>query len=239
MSEPFDTLRPDCPTVPGRSSLVDGALDVLRGELAAGRWPVGTRIPPEPKLAEMLGVSRNTVREAVRVLAHAGLLDVRQGDGTYVRATTDPADALRAMARGSLRDHLEVRCVIEVEAARLAAQRRTTADVAALWAALEHRGHGHSDEPVADFIARDVAFHQVVAEAAHNPALTELYRYFAQAISDHMQVALVDGALADPEYDDHRAIVEAIAAADPDAAGQAARRIITIVLDTLEQVLPA
>lgn len=223
-----------CPPVAGRGSLVEGALDVLRAELASGRWPVGARIPPEPKLATMLGVSRNTAREAVRVLAHVGLLDVRQGDGTYVRAMVDPADAARRMARGSLRDHLEVRCVIEVEAARFAAKRRTAADLEGLWAALEHRGTDIGDRGLTDFIDRDVQFHLAVTAAAHNPSLTETYRYFSRTIADHIQVALTDGALPDPGYDDHRAIVEAIADRDAEAAARAARRVITIVLDALD-----
>ena len=73
-----------------RVSLVDQAIEAITRLLAAGEWPVGHRIPPEPELAASLGVSRNTVREAVRALAHVGVLDVRRGDGTFVvRAVRD------------------------------------------------------------------------------------------------------------------------------------------------------
>ena len=69
-----------------RAGLVDQVIDQMRGAITAGEWPVGRRIPPEPELVTALGVGRNTVREAVRALSHAGLLEVRQGDGTFVRA---------------------------------------------------------------------------------------------------------------------------------------------------------
>ncbi len=77
------------------AGLVDHAIDQLRQSITTGEWPVGTRIPPtEPNLATALGVGRNTVREAVRALAHSGILEVRRGgDGTYVRATSEISGA--------------------------------------------------------------------------------------------------------------------------------------------------
>ena len=65
-----------------KRSLVDIALEQIRQRIDAGHWPLGQRLPPEPELAELLGMSRNTVREAVRVLTFSGVLEVRQGDGT-------------------------------------------------------------------------------------------------------------------------------------------------------------
>lgn len=109
----------------GRRSLVDVAIEQLRAQLAAGSWAVGERIPTEHELAERLRVGRNTVREAVRVLVHAGMLVTRQGEGTFVRSTSDPAAVLRGVQRSGVRDVLEVRAALEAEAARLAAVRHT------------------------------------------------------------------------------------------------------------------
>src|SRR5215203_6040802 len=67
-----------------RSTLVPQVIAQLRAQIAGGEWTVGTRIPPEPQLAAQLGVGRNTLREAVLALVHAGLLERRQGSGTYV-----------------------------------------------------------------------------------------------------------------------------------------------------------
>ena len=72
-------------TSPRREPLADQVIAQLRTQITSGEWPVGSRIPTEVELVEQLGVARNTVREAVRALAHNGLLDIRQGSGTYVR----------------------------------------------------------------------------------------------------------------------------------------------------------
>ena len=86
------------PSAP-RRSLVDVTIELMRTQIEEGRWQVGERIPKEAELAEMLKVGRNTVREAVRVLSHARVLDVRQGDGTYVRLSVDPAEVTPAALR--------------------------------------------------------------------------------------------------------------------------------------------
>lgn len=79
---------------PRRAGLSDQVIAELRNQITSGEWPVGSRIPTEPELVEQLGVARNTVREAVRALAHNGLLDIRQGSGTYVIATSELAGVM-------------------------------------------------------------------------------------------------------------------------------------------------
>ncbi|MFL6532108.1 MAG: FadR/GntR family transcriptional regulator, partial [Pseudomonas sp.] len=79
-----------------KRSLVDQALEQLRQRISDGVWAVGQRLPTEPELVAELGISRNTVREAMRVLAFSGLIEIRQGDGSYVRAVVDPLDTLKA-----------------------------------------------------------------------------------------------------------------------------------------------
>src|SRR6201997_2118682 len=116
-----------------KSTLVGTVITRLEELITSGEWPVGFRVPPEPELVRALGVSRNTVREAVRALVHAGLLDPRPGDGTYVRADTGLDAALeRAARRWGAIDALEVRSMLERDAARLAAQRRDDAEMAAI-----------------------------------------------------------------------------------------------------------
>ena len=108
-----------------RAGLVDQVIEQLRTSVRNGEWPIGGRIPNEAVLVASLGVGRNTVREAVRALAHAGIFDVRQGDGTYVRATSEVSGALGRLCGAELRDVLQVRRGLEVEGARLAAANRT------------------------------------------------------------------------------------------------------------------
>src|SRR5690606_1420434 len=119
-------------------------IEQLRDAVRQGEWAVGERIPTESELASTLGVGRNTVREAVRALAHSGLLEVRQGDGTYVRATNEVSGALRRLCGARLREALHVRRALEVEAARLAATERTQDDLLTLPRALADRDERRS-----------------------------------------------------------------------------------------------
>src|SRR3954454_4793108 len=112
--------------VPRHRTLADETIAHLRAQITSGTWPVGSRIPTEPELVEQLEVARNTVREAVRALAHNGLLDIRQGSGTYVLATSELAGVMhRRFADADPRHIAELRSTLESSAARLAAERRT------------------------------------------------------------------------------------------------------------------
>lgn len=241
MPTPSPSPAQSLPVAP-RSSLVDATIATLRHQIASGSWEIGDRIPPESRLAEQMSVSRGTVREAVRVLSHAGMLDVRQGDGTYVRRRVDPGECLRRIDRTGLREHLEVRRALEVEAARLAASRRTTADLGHIWSALQQRGASEASDPLSDvplesFVDRDLRFHVAVTAAAHNPALTELYRLFSDAIRQHIVTALQDTALPDPSYDAHLAIWQAIHDCQPETAAAAAAAVITPMINALDTLL--
>jgi DNA-binding FadR family transcriptional regulator len=209
-----------------RRTLVDAALAALKAELATGNWPLGTRIPIEPELALTLGVSRNTVREAVRALVHAGMLETRQGDGTYVRSLTDGGDMVRQLARASLRDRLEVRAGLEVEAARLAALRRTEPDLARMAAALDARGEWPGPADLDRFVDHDLAFHQAIAEATHNPALIALYGFFSAEVRQSIRQAAEDAQVPDPSLADHAAILHAIRERAPERAAAAVRQVL-------------
>ncbi|WP_018749217.1 FadR/GntR family transcriptional regulator [Chitiniphilus shinanonensis] len=216
-----------------KPSLVDLAVLALRERIAQGAYPLGSRIPVEPELAASLGVSRNTVREAVRVLAFCGVLDVRQGDGTYVASRTDPVAAIGALSRASPREHLEARALLEMSAARLAALRRTDTDLAALRAALVERGELGDHDDAADFARRDLAFHRATVAAAHNPVLTALYDFFSDAIREGVLNSVLDETLSDPDLASHVVVYDAIAAGDGEAAAEAARLVIQPLLDDL------
>jgi DNA-binding FadR family transcriptional regulator len=200
--------------------LSDEVVAQLEGLIAAGEWPVGTKIPAEPDLVAALGVGRNTVREAVRALEHAGLLEARRGDGTYVRATSDLGAALLRRARRTDALHvLAVRASLERDAAAAAAVRRTDADVAAIDAALAARRAAAADR--AAFVAADVVFHRAVVAATHNPVLVDLYAGLTEALE--RTVAQVHAHDDDPAaFPGHEELAAAIAAGDPDAARAAA-----------------
>ncbi|MFD8325251.1 FadR/GntR family transcriptional regulator [Streptomyces lydicus] len=216
----------------GRHSLVDTVVDALRSQLSGGEWPVGSRIPSEHALAEQLQVGRNTVREAVRVLVHAGLLRSRQGEGTFVVSTADPGDLMRGVQRAGIRDVLELRIALEAEAARLAALRHRPADLERMRAALDAQTElaDADGRPRADslelYADHDIAFHKAVVEAAHNTALTATYGWFSSSVREALVSTLDDQAMPQIEHGDHRAVLEAIKAGDPAAAERATRDLL-------------
>ncbi|MEU4670683.1 FadR/GntR family transcriptional regulator [Amycolatopsis sp. NPDC023774] len=195
-----------------RAGLVDQVIDQLRDAIAQGEWPIGQRIPTEPELVAQLGVGRNTVREAVRALAHTGILEVRQGDGTYVRATSEVSGALRRLCGTELREVLLVRRTLEVEGARLAAAARTDADLAVLRALLDRRDTDQRDGRVDDFARTDAEFHLEIVRCGHNSLLFELYRGLMEAIT--ASVASTYDAPEHAEVIKHRGLVDAIEARD-------------------------
>lgn len=199
-----------------RTSLVDSAIQELRREIAEGAWPVGTKIPSENQLAESLGMSRLSVREAVRVLAHAGLLHTRQGDGTYVTATDESQIALRRrLDTAAAMDIIDVRRGLDLVAARLAATRRTEDDLAALRDHLARRDAAGRAGDLDGFADADVAFHLRVAGAAHNALLGDLYRSMSDALRDSVRDQ--EQAALHPDTS-HEELLQAIEAGDPSRA---------------------
>lgn len=217
-------------------SLVAQTIDLFRERIKSGEWPLGHRLPTEGMLAEALEVGRNTVREAIRVLSHAGVLEVRQGDGTYVRLTIDPAETIAQLHAGSLREHLELQCMLEAEAAAYAAQRRNDGDIARLNALLMHRGEFDNAEPTADLMQRDRAFHLALVQAAHNSALLSLYLFFSATIDNRLQYRLGDTGYAEPGLAAHVVIVDAIKQSDAGAASHAVRAIYTPLFEQLKAI---
>ncbi|MEU5399219.1 FadR/GntR family transcriptional regulator [Streptomyces sp. NPDC005963] len=205
-------------TSPRRSGLTDQVIAQLRHQITSGEWPVGTRIPTEPELVELLGVARNTVREAVRALAHNGLLDIRQGSGTYVLATSELAGVMHRRFAGALpRDIAEVRSTLESSAAQWAAQRRTDADLRLLDTLLARREEAWASGDAERFVAADVALHLAVVSASHNEVLIELYADLGHLLRDWVR-ADVGRELSPERYVDHTRLVEAIRAGDGDRA---------------------
>ncbi|RYF60593.1 MAG: FadR family transcriptional regulator [Comamonadaceae bacterium] len=148
-------------------------VDQIRQLIHTGEWAVGQRIPGEIELAASLGISRNSVREALRSLVHAGLLDSRPGDGTYVVAHSEIEAALRRQVHiERAHEVFEVRSLLEQRGARLAAQHATEADIRAMRQSLAARDAADTDGA---FVAHDVVFHQKMVRSGKNALLSRLY----------------------------------------------------------------
>ena len=214
-----------------RTGLVDQVIEQMRKAISSGEWPVGQRIPAEPELVSALGVGRNTVREAVRALAHAGLLEVRQGDGTFVRATSELSGAVRRLVGDEFREVLEVRRTLEVEGARLAAKHRTDEDIAQLEVLLGERNTAADEHHWDLMIERDAAFHQLIVQSSHNALLTELYRGLTEVVKASV-AATVNVSPRDAGQISHDGILDAVRASDPE---RAAREDGSFLVELLER----
>ncbi len=206
--------------------VTEGAIDKIRERIVSGAWGPGDRLPKESELAAELGLSRNSLREAVRALSQLRVLEVRQGDGTYV-SSLEPDLLLEStgfishLLLGDTEIELyEVRRILEAAAAALAAGRIDIQEKAELAQILERMGEAKNVE---ELVEADVAFHAVVAKAAGNAVLTSL---LASLATRTMRARLWHGRRADGALDEtrneHRRIYEAIMAGDPDLARAAA-----------------
>ncbi len=203
-----------------RTGLVDQVIEQMRRAITQGEWPVGERIPAEPDLVTALGVGRNTLREAVRALAHGGLLEVRQGDGTFVRATSELSGAVRRLCGSQLREVLQARRALEVEGARLAAVERTPTELRSLTELLRQREKTLLAGDMVDFVRIDAEFHAAVVRCGHNRLLWELHNGMTEAI--RASVAATTGAGPGGSEIDHDDLLVAIADGDADRAANEA-----------------
>ncbi|MEV6419373.1 FadR/GntR family transcriptional regulator [Streptomyces sp. NPDC051662] len=219
-----DALRPMA-----RPRLYEQVLDRLRSYVSEGDLGVGDRLPPERELAQRLGVSRASVKQAIVVLEVQGLVEVRHGGGTYLtRAGLDPEPVERLVERKRrLPDVLEAREALETKLAELAAERRTDLDLAALHDAL----HQMSDEIEAGGygVEGDRLFHTAVTAAAHSGLLAEFMRSITEQIAESRNESLRQPGRPKRSLAQHRAILDAIESGRGKAAAAAMRRHVRTV----------
>ncbi len=195
-----------------RTGLIDSTVQELHARIASGEWAVGARIPPEPQLVELLGVGRNTVREAVQSLVHAGLLERRQGSGTYVLSSSELAASMgRQIADARQRDVVEVRRALEIEAARLAARRRTALAASTLLERRDERAVAYVSGDLDAMVETDLALHRPLVRAAGNPVLLSLYENLIDAIGENIRFNFVTDYHGQTAHD---TLIEAIVAGD-------------------------
>jgi GntR family transcriptional regulator, galactonate operon transcriptional repressor len=217
-------------TYPGRG-LHGQVVESIGARIIRGDFPPGVALVPED-LEREYDVSKTVIREALRVLAAKGLVDSRQKRGTYVRPRSAwsllDADMLRWQGRENpdsafLENLAEVRSIVEPAGARLAAQRRTDADLAALEDALAAMaGAGRDADAV---IAADLRFHRALLDSAHNELLSRMEVVIETGLRVRDEIVHQGGHWAD-SVPAHRALLEAVRAADGDAAVAAMRDLL-------------
>jgi DNA-binding FadR family transcriptional regulator len=208
-----------------RATLSARVVEELERMIGSGEWPLGEKIPAEPELTAALGVSRNTVREGVRALVHAGLLDARPGDGTYVTATDGLGAALaRRLRGGKALEIIEVRLMIERDAAGLAAQRRSDQEMAGLRTLYREQTAALAAGDRDTYLEAELAFHAAVADTAHNALLSQLYAQMTASVRESIDFGLDVGMAGAAHFTLHDTLLDAIAAQDATRAEAAATR---------------
>lgn len=199
-------------------------IEQLQDLVVSGELRPGDQLPPERQLGERLAVSRTVVREAVRVLAERGLVDVVHGRGTFVRAPNpaDMAERLRLLLRleeSAYWKTTETRHVLEPAIARIAAMRRTDADVAHLRTALERMDSALDDPTV--FVAADHEFHMVLAVATQNEVFALLARTVQELVTPLRRELFGCIPISEDAQEYHRRIFRAVVQKKPRAAESA------------------
>lgn len=219
------------------------ALELERRMLEGSLRP-GQRLPPERELAAQLGVSRPSLREGLRKLASKGLVESRQGGGTFMTdrlqaAFVDPWKDLLGQHPDLQHDLLELRHMLEGQAAELAAQRANELDLERVGRAHEQLQQAFAGDDIEACAQADVQYHQAIAEASHNALLAHLTASMHRLIHD---LVLQNLGYLRTRPDDwaqlgrqHREIWTALQARRAVAVAQAARRHIGFVRDTMER----
>ncbi|WP_066461229.1 FadR/GntR family transcriptional regulator [Sanguibacter suarezii] len=208
-------------------SRTDQVVDGIKSMLLDGRLAPGDRLPVEKDLAADLGVSRGSLREGLRALATLGIVDSRQGDGTYI-TSLDPELLLAPLSfvvdlqgHSDATDFHEVRRVLETESAGLAALRMDDAALARARQTLDDAAEilGGTEVDHDALLDTDIAFHQVIAVSSGNPVLAALVEALASRTARaRLWRGMTQEGVEHRTHSEHEAIYAALVAGDPDRA---------------------
>jgi len=213
----------------------------LQSRIEQGGWVSGDKLPSTKELSEQFRVGRSTMREALSALKAKGLIEIRQGEGCFVRELS-PAELdlpeLLLPGKESVLELLEARKALEIAGSAIAAVKHTESDLAALAALLDSMKAHIGDETAGE--AADLRFHQLLVQATHNSIMVRLL----ESISAQMETAIREtrrlqiysnAEVSHRLWEEHQAIYDAVVRRDPPGAEQAMRSH----LDHVERVLRA
>ena len=209
-----------------KERLVDRVVEEIQHMIIEGVLEAGMQLPGERELSEQIGVSRTVVREAIKTLHAKGMIDLKHGVGTFVRAIdgeqiSEPLTMLLRTKGISLENLHQVRMILEVEIAGVAASEATSEEVAHLQEVLSGLERGMEDP--AAFAEGDAAFHHALAELSHNPLLVMLLDSIGGLMHDVRMSVSNYPALFQMTFPDHGEVLASVQAKDPARARQAMR----------------
>jgi GntR family transcriptional repressor for pyruvate dehydrogenase complex len=196
----------------------------IKAMIAEGRLKSGDQLPPERDLAEKFLVSRTSVREALRALESVGLIDIRPGEGTFVRevsvdALVEPLALVLLSQREMTGELFEARRLLEPTIAGLAARRATRDEVQEMERILDEQARAIAAGNTG--FAQDAAFHAAIGTAAHNRAITRIVHAVMDLLAQSREEAIGTPGRPTRSHEDHRRILDAIRAGNAAAAERA------------------
>lgn len=203
-------------------AVTDEAIAGIKDMIVSGQLGPGDRLPPEKELSERLGLSRSSLREAVKALEVIRVLDVRRGDGTYV-TSLEPRLLLEAMSfvvdlhqDDSILEIFAVRRMLEPGAAALAARVAGDDDIAAVAALVDELGR---DPDIEALVAHDIDFHNRIAASTGNAYLASLLESLSsRTVRARVWRGITEGGSVSRTIGEHRAIVDALRRSDAELA---------------------
>ena len=162
-----------------RSRLIPKIVETFQDKIIQGELKEGERLPSQDKLAEIMGVSRGTLREGLNQLVLMGIIEMRQGSGTYIRSVT-PSTFIQSLSpalimdKASTRELLDARLWIEGAVASLAAKKATQKDIQELRRILDDMKKNYEEENIDKFIGNDLEFHLMIAKSSKNRVLMKV-----------------------------------------------------------------
>lgn len=209
-----------------KNAVTGQVLERIKEMILSGRFPPGSKLPPERELSAAFGISRSSVREALRVLMHMRIVESRHGQGTFVTSLSpdlliEPLRFAVAWNDELIFQLFEARKILETGTAALAGERLTDEDRAELRRHYEALIETIDDPPV--FLGHDMAMHELIARAARNPILTSLFASISELLRESRSRTGAVAAIRAQTVVDHGAILRAIEARDPEAAAEAMR----------------
>ena len=204
-----------------KSMLADSTAQKIKSMIEGGNFSVGDKLPNENDFASQLGVSRSTLREAIRTLTASGMLEIKRGKGTFVTANTIIESSDIAEISSGLDDLFEMRLMFEPDCAYYAAQRATDEEIATIckWGEeVEKKILSGEDRTV-----EEQKFHESIANATHNSFVQQFMPIIFNAIKKGVVVLMKDGSVSSDNMNDDRLIMDFIKKRNAEGARTAMR----------------
>jgi GntR family transcriptional regulator, transcriptional repressor for pyruvate dehydrogenase complex len=219
-----------------RTDVTQLVVDRLRSLLEQGVLKPGSKLPPEPEMSRLLGISRPSLRQAYKALSILGVLRAVPGDGTYISDSTSkilsmPLTFLMLMRRISLDEIFEFRMVLEAVLASLAAARASESEMRAMTSQIESMAANLDDDKKDQYLVSEYEFHNCIARAAHNSLMLEIISIVGGLLWETRKALVNVVPDRQKDLEQHRAILDAISGRDSQAAADAMRRHLSSGLE--------